>query len=138
MYWTRTFEELVPRVRSIGKSGFSSTWIFGFPIEHKIRKRISRRMLLMEILTRHGFPISESATKSVARFCVRLEIRRSRFYDLNPDFPIERTPSLDTTSNLVTSFYLFSGKLEYPNKIIRFNISIVRMKMNPCEEICRR
>ena len=49
-------------------------WIFGFPIEHKIRKRISRRILLIEILTRHGFPISESATKSVFRFCVRLEI----------------------------------------------------------------
>ena len=54
-------------------------WIFGFPIEHKIRKRISRRILLIEILTRHGFPISESATKSVVRFCVPLEIRRSRF-----------------------------------------------------------
>ena len=26
-----------------------------------------------------------------------------------------------------TSFYLFSGKLEYLNKIIRFNTSIVRM-----------
>ena len=39
---------------------------------------------------------------------------------------------------LVTSFYLFIGKLEYPNKIIRFNTSIVRMKMNPCEEIRRR
>ena len=39
---------------------------------------------------------------------------------------------------LVTSFYLFSGKLEYPNKISRFNTSIVRMKMNPCEEIRRR
>ena len=37
-----------------------------------------------------------------------------------------------------TSFYLFSGKLEYLNKIIRFNTSIVRMKMNPCEEIRRR
>ena len=49
-------------------------WIFGFPIEHKIRKQISRRILLIEILTRHGFPISESATKSVFRFCVRLEI----------------------------------------------------------------
>ena len=36
-----------------------------------------------------------------------------------------------------TSFYLFSGKLEYLNKIIRFNTSIVRMKMNPCEEIPR-
>ena len=31
-----------------------------------------------------------------------------------------------------TSFYLFSGKLEYLNN------SIVRMKMNPCEEIRRR
>ena len=54
----------------------------------------------------------------------------------------ELVPSLDTTSNRpsnqVTSFYLFSGKLEYPNKIIRFNTSIVRMQMNPCEEICRR
>ena len=39
---------------------------------------------------------------------------------------------------LVTSFYLFSGKVEYPNKIIRFKTSIVRMKMNPCEEIRRR
>jgi len=38
----------------------------------------------------------------------------------------------------LTSFYLFSGKLEYLNKIIRFNTSIVRMKMNPCEEIRRR
>ena len=37
-----------------------------------------------------------------------------------------------------SSFYLFSGKLEYLNKIIRFNTSIVRMKMNPCEEIRRR
>ena len=37
-----------------------------------------------------------------------------------------------------TSFYLFSGKLEYLNKIIRFNTSIVSMKMNPCEEIRRR
>ena len=35
-------------------------------------------------------------------------------------------------------FYLSSGKLEYPNKIIRFKTSIVRMKMNPCEEIRRR
>ena len=50
----------------------------------------------------------------------------------------ELVPSLDTTSNLVASFYLFSGKLEYPNEIIRFNTSIVPMKMNPCEEICRR
>ena len=37
-----------------------------------------------------------------------------------------------------SSFYLFSGKLEYLNEIIRFNSSIVRMKMNPCEEIRRR
>ena len=37
-----------------------------------------------------------------------------------------------------SSFYLFSGKLEYLNKIIRFNTYIVRMKMNPCEEIRRR
>ena len=50
----------------------------------------------------------------------------------------ELVPSLDTTSNQVTSFYLFSGKLEYPNKIIRFNTSIVPMKMNPCEKIRRR
>ena len=35
-------------------------------------------------------------------------------------------------------FYLSSRKLEYPNKIIRFNTSIVRMKMNPCEEIRRK
>ena len=37
-----------------------------------------------------------------------------------------------------TSFYLFSGKLEYLNKIIWFNTFTVRMKMNPCEEIRRR
>ena len=37
-----------------------------------------------------------------------------------------------------SSFYLFSGKLEYLNKIIRFNTYIVCMKMNPCEEIRRR
>ena len=37
-----------------------------------------------------------------------------------------------------TSLYLFSGKLEYLNKIIRFNTFIVRMKMNPCGEIRRR
>ena len=45
-------------------------WILGFPIQHKIRKRISRRILLIKILTRHGFPISESAKKSIVRFCV--------------------------------------------------------------------
>ena len=39
---------------------------------------------------------------------------------------------------LITSFNLFSGKLENPNKIIRFNTSIVRMKMNLCEESRRR
>ena len=39
----------------------------------------------------------------------------------------ELVSSLDTTSNLVSSFYLFSGKLEYPNKISRFNTSIVRI-----------
>ena len=37
-----------------------------------------------------------------------------------------------------TSFYLFSGKLAHLNKIIRFNTFIVRMKMNPCEEIRQR
>ena len=42
------------------------------------------------------------------------------------------------TLTSLTSFYLFSGKLEYLNKKIRFNTSIVRMKMNPCEEIRRR
>ena len=51
-------------------------WIFGFTIEHKIRKRISRRILLIEILTRHGFPICESATKSVFRFSVRLSFQQ--------------------------------------------------------------
>ena len=49
-------------------------------------------------------------------------------------------PSLGTTSNAIVtpaSFYLYSGKHEYLNKIIRFNTSIVRMKMHPCEEIRR-
>ena len=41
-------------------------------------------------------------------------------------------PNYVTRSPGVTSFYLFSGKLEYRNKIIRCNTSIVRMKMNPC------
>ena len=47
-------------------------------------------------------------------------------------------PSLGITSNAIvtpTSFYFYSGKREYLNKIIRFNTSVVRMKMNPCEEI---
>ena len=47
-------------------------------------------------------------------------------------------PSLGTGLVTPSSFYLFSGKLEYLNKIMRFNTSIVRMKMNPCEEIRRR
>ena len=34
-----------------------------------------------------------SALKSVSGFRVRLEIRNPDFENLNPDFPIERTPS---------------------------------------------
>lgn len=70
------------------------SWIFGFPGERRIRKRISRRILFIEILTRHGFPTGESATESVVGFCVWLEVRGSRFWDLNPVLPIERTLSL--------------------------------------------
>ena len=69
-------------------------WIFGFPIEHKIRKRISRRTLLIEILTRHGFPISESATKFVFRFCVRLSFQHIFGYRYTNPGMLKDSPSL--------------------------------------------
>ena len=37
-----------------------------------------------------------------------------------------------------TSFYLFSGKLEYLNKIIQVQYLYCSYDMNPCEEIRRR
>ena len=54
-------------------------WIFGFPIEHKIRKQILSRISPIGNPCQEGLLLARSATKSVFRFCVRLEIRKSRF-----------------------------------------------------------
>ena len=78
-----------------------------FPIEYKIWKWISSRITLkIELLPEMVFHLLWSATKSVFRFFGRLEIRRSRFYDPNPHFPIERKKRNWTSTCFCSSYKL--------------------------------
>ena len=56
-------------------------WIFGFPIDQKIWRRISSRITVSEKPFQEGVPfLVWSVKKSIFRFCIRLEKLRSRLY----------------------------------------------------------
>jgi len=56
-------------------------WIFGFPIDQKIWKRISSRITVSEKPFQEGVQFLVcSVTKSIFRFCIRLELSEDQDY----------------------------------------------------------